>query len=224
MLAEEGEALINMGAPDAPLSVEDERIGIVFPVYCLDVPRSVKRYLEQASLKASYFYTVITAGGTPGKCNRKVQYLLKQKGNALSYSAVLMMPDNCILFPSPKGRQEKLLGSQKESVGSIKQDSIAKKTEKIKSKRPYGAVTKNMWKMFFKMKKTNEKRVSEACTRCGKCAETCPTKNITVTESVHLGENCDTCFGCIQVCPQRAIAFGKLEVSDRTAYFHPDLK
>ena len=47
-------------------SFEDEKIGIVFPCYYLGVPNIVVEFLEKVSLKAKYFFAIMTYGNISG--------------------------------------------------------------------------------------------------------------------------------------------------------------
>ena len=48
--------------------------------------------------------------------------------------------------------------------------------------------------------------VSEACTACGICAKTCPTRNITLEAGKPVfGHHCEHCIACIHMCPVMAI-------------------
>ena len=51
------------------------------------------------------------------------------------------------------------------------------------------------------------KRVSpDRCTRCGECAEVCPTGAVSMGELPTFGKQCMGCFACINNCPERAIS------------------
>ena len=63
---------------------------------------------------------------------------------------------------------------------------------------------------------------TSACTGCGLCAETCPTKNIAVAErTASFGEHCTLCLRCLGLCPE-----GAIQLTSRTEhmgrYLAPD--
>ena len=219
-LAADGERIINVGKPDDAFCIEDKTIGIVFPVYCADMPFSMKKYLETAQLTAEYFYVVVTAGGGKGKCYNTVQYLLNRRGNKLSYGACILMPDSCIVFPTGEARKKEMLENHDARIEEIKTAVGERREFPIKPKKAHAAATRFMWKFFRKGLKTDKKYAGENCTRCGKCVKTCPTGNIYLGDNIEFGDNCDTCFGCVQICPSRAVRFGKLTVNDATSYHH----
>ena len=51
------------------------------------------------------------------------------------------------------------------------------------------------------------KRVNpDRCTRCGKCAEVCPTGALSMGDLPTFSKQCMGCFACINNCPERAIS------------------
>ncbi len=51
------------------------------------------------------------------------------------------------------------------------------------------------------------KRVNaDRCSRCGKCAELCPTGAIRMEDLPVFSRDCMGCFGCINNCPEEAIS------------------
>lgn len=55
-----------------------------------------------------------------------------------------------------------------------------------------------------------------ACICCGKCAELCPMKNISIIDnSVQAHDQCTMCYRCINQCPQRAITLIGKEVIEQ---------
>lgn len=50
-------------------------------------------------------------------------------------------------------------------------------------------------------------RVRNSCTKCSKCVNNCPGRNIRLKEgNIRFGANCAGCYRCVYNCPQRAIA------------------
>ncbi len=51
-----------------------------------------------------------------------------------------------------------------------------------------------------------EVRISESCTGCGVCLESCPSSRIEIVEGkAHIDEGCIACGWCVDACPEEAI-------------------
>ena len=49
---------------------------------------------------------------------------------------------------------------------------------------------------------------TSSCTKCGKCVNLCPAKNISLSnDKIEFGNNCVACLGCYHRCPNKAIKY-----------------
>jgi formate hydrogenlyase subunit 6/NADH:ubiquinone oxidoreductase subunit I len=48
-------------------------------------------------------------------------------------------------------------------------------------------------------------RITDECTACGTCLETCPTTSIVEGEKYKINETCTECLACVDSCPTGAI-------------------
>ena len=72
-----------------------------------------------------------------------------------------------------------------------------------------GFFAQRLWFKYFIEKRLRKglKIDSGICSRCGKCAECCPMKNIDVSDgNISANDNCTLCYRCINLCPQKAIS------------------
>jgi ferredoxin len=214
--------VINIAAFDQN-TAEDHSIGIVFPVFCYDIPLIVKRFLLNKALKSPYIWAAATCGSTVGYSFVTINKLLKKRGQKLSYCKKIVLPDSCIAFKTPLDKQPQMLSAQKDIVKKISQD-IAAKTENPVFKDKLLPINGAAWwgmKNIFGIK---NKRVNADCDKCGVCVRICPVKNIEMRDKpVFINKDCENCFACIQWCPKRAISFGKLKIDDASKYNHPDI-
>ena len=220
-LAREGERAEEICAiTDSVL--EDDRIGIVFPVYCGDVPRAVAEFLKRVKFVSSYIFSVATAGGGAGRSHGSAAYLLEAQGAELAYAATVIMPDSCIVFATPAKTKTRLLAEEGKRAEAIAKDLAERKRIPVKPSAPYGAGTWFMWKFFRAVFGLDRKKVGDSCVGCGLCAAGCPVNNIEMRngKAAFRSGSCENCFRCIQSCPERAIEFGRLKVNDRTQYLH----
>jgi len=73
---------------------EDEKIGIVFPVYNGGVPKIVEEFLSKATLKSKYIFGVTTYGAFSGASSRHLFEIGKRNAIKFSYINDLLMVDN----------------------------------------------------------------------------------------------------------------------------------
>lgn len=203
-------------------AVTEDRVGIVFPVYCFSLPYFVKDFLERVTINADYIFAVATCGGGESKSISNIQYLLQKKDAHLSYGASIVMPDSCIILNNPK-TTESLLSKEGERVEKIKNELDSGKTMDIKAIKPYNLATKATWFFFRKILGVDYKKANKNCNVCLKCVKNCPTANIKIeNDKIKLGKDCLQCFRCINICPTQAISFGLVKAAKEKQYIHKE--
>lgn len=86
------EELFNIeGKNRLPMMVDDEPLGIVFPVYAWGLPKIVADYLTNKNITNKFVWTVMTCGDDMGYADVILEKIIKRKVNA-AYS--VQMP-NC---------------------------------------------------------------------------------------------------------------------------------
>lgn len=222
-IADVDDAVLDMTMAEEK-AYEDDTIGFVFPVFCSELPASVKRFVRNAKFTAEYVFAVATCGASVGKALTQLAAILKEKGVTLAYSAKLVMPDSCIIFATPHDKVEKYLISANAALKEIVSDiECRKKTPVISDATKYlSAISWLGMKKFFG---GDKKKVSEACIGCGTCRRLCPNGNINIVEGkAEIGKNCEYCFACIQWCPKSAISFGRIKPTEHTKYTNPGVR
>ena len=201
----------------------DDRLGMVFPVYCGDMPKGLIGLIRRTEVRAGYTFAVATAGGGAGRSLNTAAWLMREKGLKLDYAECLKMPDSCIMFPTPEAEKRKLLDSEEERVSKIASELEAHAEKTVAPKKPFGFGTRAMWYLFRRVAgKIAYKSAGAECVKCMLCVNECPVKNIEVKDgTISFKGACEDCYRCIQSCPVRAIRFGKLKVTDKTYYKHP---
>lgn len=202
----------------------DDSIGIVFPVFCYNIPNLVEEFLKNTQLNASYIWAIATCGSSVGHSFLTIDKLLKRQGRKLSYCAKIVLPDSCVIFATPLEKHKDMLDNEKPLIASYLKDIASRKEIPTFKDKPF-KIDKLAWWGMKNLVGTKNKHTNEKCTNCGICAKICPTNNIKITDKPHFGDVCETCFACIQWCPEGAIEFGKnLKINDKTKYNHPDIK
>ena len=204
---------------------ENERLGLIFPVYYYTVPSIVKEFLEKVVIKnADYVYSVITCGGGTAKASVVLKKILEGKGIKLSYFMELLMPDNSMLFyqiPSVEMSHERL-DKASDKLKTIKEDIRDRKTTSIGDFKGVSAIMGAASNLSSGTKKFY---AEDTCIGCGLCERNCPQQVIKLENKkpVWTKENCCKCSACINRCPVKAIQYGK-GTKKRNRYVNPLVK
>ncbi|GAA0122885.1 EFR1 family ferrodoxin [uncultured Clostridium sp.] len=206
----------------------DEVIGIIVPIYCMDIPNIVREFLEKVKFsKGSYIFQVVTCGGVEGIAFNTTKKILEQKGLKLSYGFTAILPDNSIALPTKEEKKIEFLKNEENYINSIalavkeRADNSNELKETIKNL----VMSKVLKKGFNFIYKIDNKTIdSSKCVKCGICEKVCPLSNIYKEgENFTIGNHCENCFACAQWCPKKAISIGKLNVNDKTQYTHKNI-
>lgn len=183
-----------------------EKIGLVFPVFCLGIPRIVRTFLQTVSLRAEYLFAVMTCGNMAGDCGGLLQACMARNGQRLDYAERIVMPDNYLpFFDAARQRARKL--DIEEHATAIARDVAAARH----GVRRGGLIVRGITRaaqlfqpMLFKA--CRKFVVTDACTACGICLRVCPVRNIELVDSrPRFGRECEGCLACAHHCPSRAI-------------------
>ncbi|MBR3309627.1 MAG: 4Fe-4S dicluster domain-containing protein [Lachnospiraceae bacterium] len=191
--------------------IEDDAVGIVAPVYAVEMPMMVKAFLEKAEIKTEYFFFIYTYGMGYAEAFTHVAVVSEKKGLDLKYINAIQMVDNYLPFFDQKEQIETL--PEKNVEGQIAQVVKDISERKLKQVLP---TEENLAEMehwtrthaagILKKDTALGYTVNDACIRCGICAKVCPANNITVTEeAVQFSDHCEVCYACLHNCPKSAI-------------------
>lgn len=190
--------------------IEDEAIGVVCPVYAVEMPVMVKRFLEKATIKTDYFFFIYTYGMGYAEAFAHVKQSCQKIGLKLSYINAIQMVDNYLpgfemqnqFDTLPKKNVEGQLKAVCRDIAERKETEV-KITAATKAKM---AMYQNMLaKRILREDTAHAYIVNDNCTHCGICAKVCPANNITVTDKVSFGNRCEVCYACLHNCPQNAL-------------------
>lgn len=224
------------------INVETECVGIVFPIYYVDVPNIVRVLIPRLKgLSGKYVFAVCTYGGGRGRSIRTVRELLKANGGSLAAGYGIHMPQNAFL--KPRENRDVLKVQAEAMVSLICRRTIGRKrgfraSEGIQdlALRPLVPIFKSVFHNYLKRTdplakdKTEMELIyqldetfapNEKCTGCGLCIRVCPVRNITMAEGRPVwNHRCENCLACYNLCPNKAIDSG-LAHKDYY-YLHPD--
>ena len=190
--------------------IEDEAIGVVCPVYAVEMPVMVKHFLEKATIKTDYLFFIYTYGMGYAEAFAHVKQSCQKTGLKLSYINAIQMVDNYLPGFEMQNQLDTL--PKKDVEGQLKavcRDIAERKETEVK----ITAATKAKMAMYQNMLAKRILRgdaalayiVNDNCTHCGICAKVCPANNVTVTDKVSFGNRCEVCYACLHNCPQNAL-------------------
>ncbi len=190
---------------DGQFLIEADIIGIISPIYGLQLPNLVDRYLQQATIKSSYTFTILTYA----LFTFSAKSLLNQYSFPVQYTREIKMENNFLpWFDMAKNHNRNL--SYKDNIPQMVQHVTMRRVHNCGSrvKRFIGnqvsRVTRedypNMDRIFY---------VTDECTLCGMCERVCPVDNIVVQDKVQFRHNCEYCLACIHICPTKALRHKK---------------
>lgn len=221
--------------PGGYVGKDEERIGLVFPVFAWGMPRMAAEFAKALKPSAGqYVFAIATSGGSPGRTLVHLDKILRTNGSDLDAGFVVsgdflisiqsQTEMTLIKFMSWLGRKH-IPGLAKDRLPAISEAVIAKATRQPETSNLSVNIVGSMlygvsMKMFAKMDK--DYSATDACVSCGACVKLCPRENITLENGQPVWhQDCEYCFACMAFCPQSAIAM-KGSVPEGPTH-HPDV-
>ncbi len=210
---------------EKPVEVNARRVGIIFPIHFMTVPRIVCKFLSKVEfLNPKYIFVVVT-GANPrlGNTLSQIEKYLANANQMLN--AAYFVPMVAAHFPylsiSKAKQPDQIYQEAKDKVLLISQNIDQLKNDFDKEFSIIG----NIKQLVKKDPDTNNKHftVGEGCIRCGYCMQVCPFKNIRLHgKEVQWMDNCHYCFACLHFCSQSVIEYKNLSVG-KPRYHHPSV-
>ncbi|MBQ9157658.1 MAG: 4Fe-4S dicluster domain-containing protein [Eubacterium sp.] len=193
------------------IKIEDDAVGIVAPVYAVEMPMMVKEFLLKARIKTDYFFFVYTYGMGYAEAFTHVEVTAKKIGLTLSYINAIQMVDNYLPFFDMKVQIETLPEKNVEwQINQLVKDIGERKLRQVhvteENLAEMDRWTRTHAANILKKDTALGYKVNDSCIRCGICAKVCPANNITVDkDGVTFSDHCEVCYACLHNCPQSAI-------------------
>lgn len=193
---------------------ENEKLGIISPVYMWQLPINVREFLSNINISTSknnYIYFIATYGTTPGYSGKDIERILNEKDVKLNAKYSVIMPDTWIPWFDLSNSEK--VGNQKENAERV----ISALTEKINTrangnfmnrKAPY--LVKPVTNKFYDIIRNTKKfSADDSCIGCEVCAKNCPVKAIEMKDNKPqwVKEKCALCLRCYHCCPKNSIVY-----------------
>ena len=196
---------------------KDEKIGIIFPVYYIKVPKIIEQFLEKAKLESNYIFAVLSYGRFSGAASSQLEEIGRRRGIGFSYINEIKMVDNYLpafkmeeeIRKEPgkniEGNLEKIIRDVNSGKKYIRNNAFIRR---LISEYISGVYLPEQDKKFFNdtLRFDNNYSINDSCNGCGVCSRVCPVDNIQMLEKIpcYLGK-CMRCMACIHHCPRNAI-------------------
>jgi len=205
--------------------IEDDIVGIVFPVFFATSPKTIREFLQKVTIKADYLF-LITSYGSDGDQNalKIMKETLNDREIHVNYTNSILMIDNFLpVFDMAHEKEIKKDLDVDGQINRIKKD-ILNKREYIFDKKPFTDVENIEEILETTMTEKYHIQVGQVCSNCKICSKVCPRGNITfIDEMPNIGPNCDFCLGCVQHCKTHTLYIND-ELNPNERYRNPHVK
>ena len=200
----------------------NERIGFVFPSYYGELPRIVRKFIDELHIHPdTWIFGVSTMGIFLGTGSiAALEKVLKEKGVTLSYGCGVTMPRNYIINYNPLSAETAMKYNAKADrrVEQIADDIKARKNKISKNFITAKNLYRNIESLDVKF------HVENQCTSCGQCEKICPVQNIKLVNArPEWQHHCEHCVACIHWCPKQAIQYST-KSKKRRRYHNPEIR
>lgn len=193
-----------------------EMIGIAYPVHGFNAPSIILDFAKSLKECQGKRVFIVNTSGEPLKLNNvssiKLIKILKKKGYNVTNEYHYVMPYN-IIFRHTDNMAYKMWKTAQEVIPIDCKELLSGKYSLLDDVF-MGSFIAWLFRIEHWGGRFNGKRykVSKNCIHCGKCANICPTHNITIKDGeFHFGNKCLMCMRCSFLCPKSAIKIGLFE-------------
>ncbi len=211
--------LLDPASVSIEIGSDDRRIIWAFPTYSWGIPPVVAGVMKYVRLGANALTAahvmLTTCGDDMGCVDRQWRRIMHARGLHTEGAYSVIMP-NTYTFMKGFDVDSAVLAREKVKVSAEAVDRIAEAIGEGRGNilvrgsfhRFKTAVIYPWFKRFAMSPKPFHS--TEGCVGCGKCAASCPMKNITMAEGRPLwGTHCAFCLRCYHICPHHAVAYGR---------------
>ncbi|MHC1682926.1 MAG: EFR1 family ferrodoxin [Clostridiaceae bacterium] len=195
---------------------EDEKIGIIFPVYACGAPNIVREFIKKVTLKSPYIFVIMTYGNIVLDGVNWFVKFAKDNNVHIQYANSLLMVDNYLPnfdIEKEKLKQKNIDNNFNRLFKDINEDKHYISTGSLLSSMATNTI-QSLFKIIPSPNAAKKFSVENTCNDCGTCSKVCPRDNITISKNINkskpvYGGNCEFCLACINLCPKKAIKLNR---------------
>lgn len=205
--------------------IEDESIGIIFPVFYANAPKIVREFIEKARFKTDYLF-LIASYGSDGDQNafKILKKAFNKKGMKVNYTNSVLMVDNYLPMFDMKEEKEIKDDSDIDSQIEIIKNDIESRKEFHLNKKSFTDVPFIEKVLESTMTKRFHIIVGDGCSDCKVCSRICPKGNIDLSgEKPVIGDDCLFCLGCVHHCKENVFTINN-EKNNKERFSNPHIK
>ena len=199
----------------------DEKIGIICPVYCGEIPHIVLEFIKKSKFNTPHLYMVLTYGNDESDSAEFTYNQCKKLGVDFDYIHCVKMVDNYL--PVFDMNEQKVIDKNVDVQLKTVIDDVNHRKKEIP---PLTAKGRKLHARIAKMNKImpslNNGRAlkinADKCIGCKVCTRVCPIGNLIVTTTAQrLSKKCEFCLACIHNCPHNAVTL-KMDKNPNARY------
>ena len=209
---------------DKIFDIEDDVVGIVFPVFFATSPMTIRKFIEKVNIKTDYLFLICSYGSDGDQNALKImKNSLNNRNINVNYTNSVLMIDN--FLPTFDMASEKEIKKDLDidgQIDKIKEDILNKK-DFIFYKKPF-TDTPNIEEILEStMTSKYHILVGDDCINCKICMRVCPRGNIQVEDEPQFGDNCDFCLGCVHHCKNNVLTIND-EMNNSERFINENIK
>lgn len=189
----------------------DERIGIVFPVFHVNIPPYIRDFLERSIFNCKYLFVIATYGEYAGSTADEVKKILDKRSIPANYINNIQMLDNFIpAFDMNEQRERDAIKNIEGQIDVVRTAIDNRMNFIIEDSEEAKAITgssefgteKLLIDLGIKEGESLDSAfsVDASCNQCGTCVKVCPLGNITLEKQPVYHNNCMACVNVSKKC------------------------
>lgn len=198
------------------------RVVIIFPSYAYGLPKPVKEFLKANKFTCNYLALAVTFGTSPGGTLYRAERLLKKR---VDHFKRIKSVENYIPFfgTMPPDEIKKWTQRQNDVTREFAEEVFCYAKSVNKHKGSLLLPVSLLFSLFTGVLGLFIRCNKRLCTKCGLCADACPSQAIVVGKKAKiLNSKCSQCQRCINICPKKALTLFRNN-KKCNSYIHPDI-